>query len=335
VRRPGASCSRLAPLGEAKPPACPGDPFSYIRRRSAGDAMQETQFSYADAGDPLVKRLAIRLVEAAVGQPRLKRVYLDILRHPVAGEGFFTAVVRGLRLDIHYDGSQLARIPRSGPLVVVANHAFGALDGIVLSRLIEDVRSDFLALTHSVLLRVPELRRTMLPVDFSGTPEATRTNLRTRAEARQHLAGGGTLIVFPSGTVATSPDRLGLRPAIEVPWQPFTSQLIQRSQATVVPVFFKGQNSWLFQVASHVSPTLRMVLLFREVKNRIGTTLPVVIGDPIPFSALAQITGRRALADHLRTLTYALAGHGEGHSAVSATATISGDALVGDPGASR
>ena len=263
----------------------------------------------------------------------LKRLYLDMLTHPVAGEGFFTAVVRVLRLDIRYDRTQLAKIPRSGPLVVVANHAFGALDGIALSRLVEDVRGDFLTLTHSVLLRVPELRSAMLPVDFSGTPEATRTNLRTRAEARKHLAAGGALIVFPSGTVATSPDRLGLRPAVEVPWQPFTSQLIQRSRANVVPVFFPGQNSWLFQVASHVSPTLRMVLLFREVKNRIGTTLPVVIGDPIPYSALAQITGRQALADHLRTLTYALAGHGDGHAAVSAAAAIGGDALVGDPGA--
>jgi putative hemolysin len=200
-----------------------------------------------------------------------------------------------------------------------------------LSRLVEDVRGDFLALAHSVLVRAPELRRHLLPVDFSGTPEATRTNLQSRAKARDHLASGGTLIVFPSGTVATSPDRLGLRPAIEVPWQPFTAQLIQRSRATVVPFFFPGQNSWAFQVASHVSATLRMALLFREVKNRIGTVLPVTIGDPIPFSELAQITDRQALIDHLRGVTYALAGRDEGGDAVSAAAAIGGDTLVRNP----
>jgi putative hemolysin len=297
--------------------------------------MQEIQFSYADASDPLIKRIVIRTVEAAVGQPYLKRLYLDMLAHPVSGESFFTALVRGLRLDVRYDQTQLAKIPRSGPLVVVANHPFGALDGIVLSRLVEEVRGDFLALTNAVLLRAPELRGVTLPVDFSGTPEAKKTNLATRAKARDHLAGGGSLIVFPSGTVATSPDRLGLRPAIEVPWQPFAGQLIQRSRASVVPVFFPGQNSWAFQVASHVSITLRLALLFREVKNRIGTRLPVVIGDPIPYAALAQITDRQALVDHLRGETYALAGRGDGCDAISAAAAIGGDTLVGDPGSLR
>lgn len=297
--------------------------------------MHETQFSYADASDPPLKRLLIHAVEAAVGQPRLKRLYLDLIAHPVAGEGFFAAAARVLRLDIRYDTTQLAKVPRSGPLVVVANHAFGALDGLVLSRLVEEVRGDFLALAHSVLLRAPELRSTMLPVDFSGTREALKTNLETRARARKHLGEGGALIIFPSGTVATSPDWLGLHPAIEVRWQPFAAQLIQRSRANVVPIFFSGQNSRAFQVASHISPTLRMVLLFREVKNRIGTTVPVLIGDPIPHSALAEITDRQVLADHLCRITYALASNGKGHAARSAATAIGRDPLVGDPHAFR
>ena len=68
--------------------------------------------------------------------------------------------------------------------------------------------------------------------------------------------------------------------------------------------------------------TLRLALLFREVKNCIGTRLPVVIGDPIPYAALAQITDRQALVDHLRGVTYALAGRGDGCDAVSAAAAI-------------
>jgi putative hemolysin len=294
--------------------------------------MQDIQFSYADDSDPRLKRWVIHAIEAAVGQPRLKRIYLDMRAQPLAQQSFFKAIATGLDLDIRYDEAQLARIPRSGSLVVVANHPFGALDGIVLSRLIEEVRSDFLVLINSVLLRVPELSPRMLPVDFSGTREATQTNLRTRAKAREHLASGGAIVVFPSGTVATSPDRLGLRAAVEVPWQPFAAQLIQRARTDVVPVFFPGQNSWLFQVASHISVTLRMALLFREVKNRIGTSLPVVIGDPIPFAALEQIADRQALADHLRRVTYSLADRATGLLA-SATAPIGGDALIRDPDA--
>jgi putative hemolysin len=85
------------------------------------------------------------------------------------------------------------------------------------------------------------------------------------------------------------------------------SQLIQRSEATVVPIWFGGQNSRLFQIASHVSLTLRLSLIFHEVKTRIGTSLPVLIGAPVPFASIAAIRNRQALADELRARVYGLA----------------------------
>ena len=100
---------------------------------------------------------------------------------------------------------------------------------------------------------------------------------------------------------------MGSRPAVDGRWQPFVSQLIQRSKATVVPIWFGGQNSRLFQIASHVSLTLRLSLIFHEVKTRIGAALPVAIGAPIPFASLAAIKDRQALADELRARVYALA----------------------------
>ena len=113
------------------------------------------------------------------------------------------------------------------------------------------------------------------------------------------------MVVFPAGAISTTPDKLGLKPAVDGRWQPFVSQLIQRSKATVVPIWFGGQNSRLFQIASHVSLTLRLSLIFHEVKTRIGTALPVAIGAPIPFASLAAIRDRQALADELRARVYA------------------------------
>jgi putative hemolysin len=264
-------------------------------------------FSYAAPTDPPVKRGLIRLVEVATGQPRLKRMYLDNQRNPRAGESFFAAAVRKLELDVRYDAAALRRIPAEGPVVVVANHPYGVLDGMVISWLIEKVRRDFVVLTNAVLARAPEVRGHILPIDFSGTDEATRTNLESRAAARAFLERGGAVVVFPAGGVSTAPDKLGLRPAVDSRWQPFVAALIQRARATVVPIWFGGQNSRLFQIASHVSLTLRLSLIFREVKTRIGATLPVAIGEPIAFAALAAIRDRQALADHLREATYALA----------------------------
>ncbi|MDQ0469664.1 lysophospholipid acyltransferase family protein [Labrys wisconsinensis] len=269
--------------------------------------MANVHFTYADPTFSLPKRALIRAIETVTGQPRLKRLYLANRRNPVAGESFFAAAVRQLELDVRFDRSQLAGIPASGPCVIVANHPYGVLDGVVIAWLIEQVRRDFVILTHALLLNAPEAAVSLLPVDFSETPEALKTNLRTRALARQRLEAGGCVIVFPAGAVSTSPDKLGRRPAIDAPWQPFTAQLIQRSGATVVPIFFGGQNSRLFQIASHVHTALRLSLIFKEVRDRIGTRLPVAIGDPIDGAEIAAAGDRKALVEMLRRRTYALA----------------------------
>ena len=268
--------------------------------------MTEVQFSYSDHSQPLLKRTAIQLIEKATGQPLLYGLYLDNQKNPVPGESFWAASIRQLQVVPTFKADDLANIPATGPLVIIANHPYGVLDGLAMCWLIEKVRKDFLVLTHSVLLRAPEARTNLLPVDFTGTKEAFQTNLESREAARKHLAQGGCIVVFPAGAVSTAPDKLGRKPAIDWPWQPFTAQLIQRSKATVVPIFFSGQNSRLFQIASHLSPTLRLSLIFKEVHDRIGTELPLVIGKPILHEELAPLTDRQTLLSFLRERTYAL-----------------------------
>ncbi len=269
--------------------------------------MDKYLFSYATASDPPLKRGVIRLVETATGQPMLRKMYLDNQRFPRPNEDFFQAAVRKLALDVRYDPAALAAIPATGPVVVVANHPYGVLDGVVISWLISKVRRDFVVLTNAVLMRAPEVNGYVLPVDFSETETAQKTNIASRAAARAQLDKGGVVVVFPAGAVSTAPDTFGLKPAVDWRWRPFVAQLVQRSRAPVVPVWFSGQNSRLFQIASHVSSTLRISLIFHEVRSRIGTALPVAIGAPIPYAELAAIKDRQALADSLRDRVYALA----------------------------
>ncbi len=191
-------------------------------------------------------------------------------------------------------------------MVVVANHPFGVLDGIVISHLIAKVRMDFKVLTHNALYRAPEVQPFVLPIDFALTPAAQATNLRSRAGALELLGAGGCLVVFPSGAVSTARTPFA-REAIDCAWKPFTARAIIQHQATVVPVYFVGQNSRLFQVASHLNQTLRLALLFHEVRNKIGRAVSVRIGAPIAYDALGPIGDRHALTEHLRRITYALA----------------------------
>src|ERR1700679_1250947 len=216
-------------------------------------------FSYASADDPRLKRFLIRLIERMTGQPRQR-------------------ILVGHDLE-----DALARLPRAGALVIVANHPLGVLDGVIVCQLIARVRSDFRVLTNAVLNRADEVKQFLLPVDFSETKEALDTNLKSRAAAKQHLLAGGCLIVFPAGGVSTTPKPWD-KHAVDAEWKNLTARLIAQAKAPVVPVYFAGQNSRLFQLASHVSMTLRLSLLFKEVHDRIGTEVHVRIGEVIAYT---------------------------------------------------
>ncbi|HMB48122.1 MAG TPA: lysophospholipid acyltransferase family protein, partial [Afifellaceae bacterium] len=199
--------------------------------------------------------------------------------------------------------------PEHGPLVFVANHPYGVLDGVVLSWLALKVRPDTRVLANGVLNSVPETKDYLLPVDFSDTREAIAVNLASRGAARDWLNDGHAIGIFPGGAVSTS-ERPLRGAALDLPWAPFTAKLIRATGATVVPVHFSGQNSRLFQIASHPSLTLRLSLIFRETARRIGTRLDVNIGDPIPFERLADMRNSAGLVAELRRLTFALAPEG-------------------------
>ncbi|MEJ0026769.1 MAG: lysophospholipid acyltransferase family protein [Rhizomicrobium sp.] len=262
-------------------------------------------FSYADPADPRLKRFFIRLVERITGQPYLKWLYEENRAHPVPGEDFWDAAIRKLELKVRINEEALAQWPRTGPLVVVANHPFGVLDGLIICHIISKVRKDFRVLTNAVLLRAEEVKTFLLPVDFAETEEALKTNLRTRAEAKNHLMKGGCLVVFPAGGVSTTPTIWHKR-AVDTEWKNLTARLIAQSKAAVAPVYFAGQNSRLFQVASHISVTLRLSLLFKEVHDRIGSEVYVRLGDVLPYERIAGINDRQSVMDRLKEITYSL-----------------------------
>ena len=159
-----------------------------------------TSFSYADPSMPLLQRGLVRTVEVLTGQPLLARLYRDYQRTGAPIEDFWTGSVRRLALDIRYDEAALQQLPATGPVVVVANHPYGVLDGIVLGWLANRIRPDFKILTNAVLYRAPEVRPWLLPIDFAGTEQAMSTNLASRKAAHAQLAAGGASRAQPAST---------------------------------------------------------------------------------------------------------------------------------------
>jgi putative hemolysin len=198
-----------------------------------------------------------------------------------------------------------ATVPVNTPLVMVANHPFGIGDGIALLALAEQLGRPHRILIHSEFLKVPEIRQLALPIDFSETRDAIRTNVESRNTARRLLREGVTIVVFPAGGVATADDFAGK--AEELPWKTFTARMIQQAEASVLPVYFEGQNGPLFHLASRYSQTVRLSLMVSELRKFIEATVPVHVGAVVPFSELAHRHDRQALTHELYARVHQLA----------------------------
>jgi putative hemolysin len=266
----------------------------------------ESVISYAAPEDSAPKRAMIRLVERLSGRKRLVRAYEQARRQLGPGANIWALAVDHLDLRLRCDLAPLAQVPATGPLVVVANHPFGVVDGLVLCHLAAQVRSDVKVVAMSTLCRLPELRDHVLPINFAGTREAIQASARARRAARAHLASGGCLIIFPAGGVSTA--RPAFAPAQDAPWHPFAGRLILDHKAAVLPVRFVGQNGMLFHLVSQFSLTLRLSLLMQEAAKRIGTEIEAHLGEVLAPADLAGFPSPEALVQHLRAVTYALPG---------------------------
>jgi putative hemolysin len=247
----------------------------------------------------------IRVMENATGRLGLIRRaegYNDEVRQ---GRDFWEVMVEryGLQLDV-IRGS-LDNIPRDGPVVVIANHPYGILDGLMLGHILSQVRGEFRIMAHQVFRKAEDINRIILPISFEESKEALALNIRTRKEALRFLAEGGAIGIFPGGTVSTAAKPFG-RP-MDPGWRSFTARMIAKSDATVVPLFFDGHNSRLFQLMSHLHTTLRMGLLIKEFRARMNTPVRVVVGEPIPRERMRPyLNDSRAMMAFLRESTYAL-----------------------------
>jgi putative hemolysin len=268
------------------------------------EASEDFRFSYARPEQKPFDRALIRIVEAVTGQARLERLYRDWAASGDRSKSFFEAALELLRVRPRFDGHPLAEIPTDRPVLFLANHPFGVIDGLTLGCLATKVRPDLKIMTHSMLCQVPEARPYLLPVDFDRSAAARLTTVRTRQRAIEWLTDGHAVGIFPGGGIATAGRPLR-GPALEHPWHVFVARLLAVPDLLVVPVFFHGQNSRLFQVASHLNYPLRVALIFHETRRRMGRDLRVTIGTPFRADSLPR-SDRAGALDDLRRRTLAL-----------------------------
>ncbi len=261
--------------------------------------------TYAGSARSRSGRALIRVLENATGRLSLIRRAEGYEHEVASGRSFWQVIAERYGLSLDIAGGALTDIPANGPLIVIANHPYGILDGLMMGHLLDRVRGDFRILANSVFRRAEELNKVILPISFDETKEAVRLNIATRAACFDYLGKGGAIGVFPGGTVSTAAKPFSH--PMDPGWRNFTAKMIAKSEATVVPVFFHGHNSRLFQLASHVHANLRLGLLIKEFRARIDEPVRIVVGKPLPSTELAALrSDPRALMEYLRRATYAL-----------------------------
>jgi putative hemolysin len=288
--------------------------FAEARGRPA----MSTHASHTDEVRPLVDLTRttnpiLRALVRVAGSWVNRALYVDAVNkvhHDVATSAtpdtFFRRTLEVLGCRYEVSESDLARIPTSGPLMVVANHPFGGLDGIILGDLLRRRRQDVKLMANSLLRGIRFASDHMFFVDpFASSKPATH-NVAPLRESMKHLKSGGLLATFPGNKV--SHFQWSRREVADAPWVPHIAGIIRRTGASAVPIFIEGGNSPLFNILGMIHPLLRTALLPREFVRRGRSSDPVRVhvGTLIPSTRLKRFSDDEEMIGFLRVNTYFL-----------------------------
>ena len=278
-----------------------------LPRDAAPRLYDRRSLTYSNTFDSSAKRNMIRAIEWLTGKITiLRRIRAFERRGAPSGPAFWRACLDVMGVELQTAAADMARIPATGPVVLVANHPHGLVDGMILAEMIGRIRQDYRILTRSILTGIDESAASfMIAVPFQHEEDSQRKMIDMRARAMEHLKDGGLLALFPSGVVASSDTLFG--PAVEREWNVFTAKMIRTSGATVLPCYFAGSNSRWYQIANRISPTLRQGLLLHEIVHSLDRPQKPVVGQPLSQADMApHMADPRAFMAWLRDQTLAL-----------------------------
>ncbi len=270
--------------------------------------MKKISFSYASKSEHnFAQRLIITAIESITGKKKLENLYKNYNLDPKEPKKFWSGILKEMKIEVENRSNNELNIPNSGSLLIVANHPFGIIDGLILCSLVSEIRSDFKIMTHETLKFLSQLDQFILPVDFSGeTKDSKKLNIATAIEAKKLLENGGVLIIFPSGGVSIAKDIKS--DAFDDEWKLFPAKLIHQTKTDVLPIYFDGKNGLLFHIfASKIrNQTLKYSSYIHETRKKIGKKIFIHIGKIIPYKNIEELKSRHELTDFLKEETYKL-----------------------------
>ena len=214
------------------------------------------------------------LIKSIFKFEKIRKIYKDNYNDPDFNINFWAKALKILNINYEVDGK--VNIPSSGPCLIICNHPFGIVDGLIISALVAEVREDYKILINEELAEVNHIKKYLFPLSFKKTKGAKISNINSKNKAIKHLKNNGLLITFPSGEVATS--KFIFDTAKEREWKPLVASIYKKSPCEITPVFFSGQNSLFFQFVGFINNNLRRILFVQELLNKKNKTINLTIG---------------------------------------------------------
>jgi putative hemolysin len=242
-------------------------------------------------------------LEKALLLSRMNRIY-ETMEKGTDVEGFIKEALDRLQLGYQIPDTDYSRIPEKGPVIVIMNHPFGGIEGLLVSSLLLSRRKDIKIMANFLLASIPGMTDLFIPVDPFDRKKSRHRNIKALRESIRWVDQGGMLVVFPSGEV--SHFQFKERRTVDPPWNPGVLHTIQNTQAPVLPIFFKGKNGPFFQIAGLIHPRLRTALLPREILNKQNRSIEVRVGSLIPSKNMAVFSSPQDQLAYLRQRTYML-----------------------------
>lgn len=172
-------------------------------------------------------------------------------------------------------------IPTDGPVVIIANHPIGSLDGLALIKLVNEIRPDTKIIANQMLMALQPLRSMLLPVNVMTGSSAKADINRIKA----HLSGRGALIIFPAGEVS----RLRPQGIRDTHWHSGFLRIASSVKAPILPIFIDAKNSPFFYSASLIYKPLSTALLVTEMFKHRCRHFPIRVGRLVPYQAYGHM----------------------------------------------
>ncbi|MBP5573403.1 MAG: lysophospholipid acyltransferase family protein [Bacteroidales bacterium] len=219
------------------------------------------------------------------------------------GREFSDHLLENMGITIDVSSEQLENIPKEGGFVVVSNHPFGGIEGVMLHSVIAKVRPDFKIMANFILSHIPNLKEAFFAVNpFENNPE-WKSSVGGIKGAIQHIGEGHGLGVFPAGEVSRYH---GHDYPEDLPWSNSIARIIKSAGVPVIPVFWEGRNSRWFYTVDKIHPMMGTARLTKELINKHDTCFQLQVGKPITAAEIASYEKPADLAAYLRSRSYAL-----------------------------